>query len=51
MGPPNLPSDRTHDWFIPDPQADSRITACTSFVDRAAIDRMNEAVLASIRGG
>lgn len=50
LGPPNLPSDRTHDWFIPDSQADSRVTACTSFVDRAAIDRMNEAVLASIRG-
>ena len=24
LGAPNLGSDRTHDWFIPDPSADGR---------------------------
>jgi pyrimidine-specific ribonucleoside hydrolase len=50
LGPPNLGSDRTHDWFIPDPAADGRVTACMSFIDQAAIDRMNTAVLSSIGG-
>lgn len=48
LGPPNLGTDRTHDWFIPDPAADGRVVACTSFTDQAAIDRMNTAVLSSI---
>ncbi|MCX6461227.1 MAG: nucleoside hydrolase [Actinobacteria bacterium] len=50
LGPPNLGSDRTHDWFIPDPAANGRVTACMSFTDQAAIDRMNNAVLTSIGG-
>jgi hypothetical protein len=50
LGPPNLGSDQTHDWFIADPKSDGRVTACMSFVDQAAIDRMNDAVLASLGG-
>ncbi len=50
LGAPNLGSDDTHDWFIPDQAAADRVTACTSFVDQAAIDRMNEAVVAAVGG-
>ncbi|MCX6526149.1 MAG: nucleoside hydrolase [Actinobacteria bacterium] len=50
LGPPNLGSDKTHDWFIADPKSDGRVTACMSFVDQAAIDRMNDAVLSSLGG-
>ena len=50
LGPPNQVSPDIYDSFILDPAADPRVTACMSFVDQAAIDRMNESVLAAVGG-
>lgn len=50
VGPPNTFSDDVYDWIGPEVSGGRPVTACSSYIDGAAIQRMNAAVLAAVGG-